>query len=76
MKPSSQKAEIFFANGGNDTRYRSNLKSRIQKDFPNELEFLSVGRKVPEILIDASIPVNEMAFKDKEGCIIKCAEYL
>ena len=31
---------------------------------------------MPEILIDASIPVNEMAFKDKEGCIIKCAEYL
>ena len=27
---------------GSDTRYRSKLKSRIQKDFPNELEFLSV----------------------------------
>lgn len=31
---------------------------------------------MPEILIDKSIPVIEIAFKDKEGCIIKCAQYI
>ena len=55
----------------NDTRYRSKLKSRIVKDFPTELTFMSVGRKEPEILVSSSI-----ADRDKEGCIIKCAEYL
>ena len=61
---------------GSDSRYRSKLKNRILKDFPDKLKFLSVDRKVPEIMISASIPAIEMAYKDKDGCIIKCAEYL
>ena len=59
-----------------DTRYRSKLKIRIKKDFSGKISFLSVGSTVPEIIVDVSIPTAEMAFKDKDGCIIKAAEYL
>ena len=60
----------------NDSRYRLKLKNRIKKDFAHKVSFLSVGNKTPEIIIDASISPTEMAFQDKEGCIIKAAEYL
>ena len=59
-----------------DSRYRSKLKDRIMKRFKDQINFLPVGPKTPEILVDASTPVSELAFKDKSGCIIKAAEYL
>ena len=59
-----------------DSRYRSKLKDRIMKRFKDKINFLPVGPKTPEILVDASTPVSELAFKDKSGCIIKAAEYL
>jgi len=46
------------------------------KDFRNQLAFLVVGPKAPEIVVDASIPVSEISFNDRNGCIIKCAEYI
>ena len=46
------------------------------KRFKDQINFLPVGPKTPEILVDASTPVSELAFKDKSGCIIKAAEYL
>ena len=59
-----------------DSRYRSKLKDRIMKRFKDQINFLPVGPKTPEILVDASSSVSELAFKDKSGCIIKAAEYL
>ena len=59
-----------------DSRYRSKLKDRITKKFKDQINFLSVGSKTPEIFVDASTPVSELAFKDKSGCIIKTTEYL
>ena len=59
----------------NDTRYRSKLKSRLKKDFPT-LSFLNIGRNSPDIVIDGSTEFDEIAFNDKEGCLIKAAEYL
>ena len=59
-----------------NSRYRSKLKDRIMKRFKDQINFLPVGPKTPEILVDASTPVSELAFKDKSGCIIKAAEYL
>ena len=59
-----------------NSRYWSKLKDRIMKRFKDQINFLPVGPKTPEILVDASTPVSELAFKDKSGCIIKAAEYL
>ena len=58
----------------NGTRYRSKLKSRLKKDFPT-LDFLNIGRNSPEVVIDGSAEFDEIIFKDKEGCLIKAAEY-
>ena len=57
-----------------NSRYRSKLKDRIMKRFKDKINFLPVGPKTPEILVDASTPVSELAFKDKSGCIIKAAD--
>ena len=59
-----------------DSKYRSKLKSRIMKRFKDQINFLPVGLKTPEILVYESTPVSELSFKDKSGCIIKAAEYL
>ena len=66
---------IYGLSSSNST-YRSKLKDRIMKRFKDQINFLPVGPKTPEILVDASTPVSELAFKDKSGCIIKAAEYL
>ena len=59
-----------------DTRYRSKLKTRIKKDFMDKINFLSVVPKPPEIVVDSTIPPTELIFNDRDGCIIKPAEYL
>ena len=66
----------IYGLGRSDSRYRSKLKDRIMKRFKDQINFLPVGPKTPEILVDASTPVSELAFKDKSGCIMKAAEYL
>ena len=59
-----------------DSRFGLNLKGRLIKRFKDQIVFFPVGPKTPEILIDASTPVSELAFKDKSGCIINAVEYL
>ena len=67
---------MIYGLSPSDSRYRSKVKDRILKRFKDQINFLPVGPKTPEILVDASTPVSELAFKDKSGCIIKAAEYL
>ena len=59
----------------NDTRYRLKLKSRLKKEFPT-LSFLNIGRNSPDVVIDGSAEFDEITLNDKEGCLIKAAEYL
>ena len=66
---------IYGLSSSNST-YRSKLKDRIMKRFKDQINFLPVGPKTPEILVDGSTPVSELALKDKSGCIIKAAGYL
>ena len=59
-----------------DSRYRSKLKSRLEKDFSDKLSFLSIAKNIPAIVVDSSIHAAEIQFIDKAGYIIKAAEYL
>ena len=60
----------------NDSRYRHKLKQLIKKDFPERFLFISVGKKSPELVLDSSLPLKEVNFEDKTGCIIKAAKHL
>ena len=60
----------------NDSRYRHMLKQQLMKDFPECFLFISMGKKSLELLLDSSLPLTEVNFKDKTGCIINAAEYL
>ena len=60
----------------NDTRYRSKLKGRILNEFKDKLTFLSVHGKKSEIVIDATVPASEIGFENRNGCILKAAEYI
>ena len=53
-----------------DRRYRLKLKDRIKKDFADQVLFLTIGSKNPEVIVDSSISPSEISFKDKEGCLI------
>ena len=59
-----------------DSRYRSKLKQKIVKEYKHKVTFLSVGPKVPDIIVDSSIPASEVSLKDETGCIINAAELL
>ena len=59
----------------NDTRYRSKLKSQLKEDFTT-LSFLNIRHNSPDIVIDSSAEFHEINFNDKEGCLIKAADYL
>ena len=59
-----------------DRRYRLELKNRIMKGFKEKVAILTSEKKMSGIVVDASALPTEIAFKDKEGCIIKAAEYL
>lgn len=59
-----------------DSRYRAKLKRRIQNDFKDAVSFFSVGKNLPDMVINTALPVEEIAFHDKQGCVIKAAEYL
>ena len=52
-----------------DSNYRSNLKAKIKRDFPEELIFFSMGTKTPETVVDARASTSEMVFTDIDGCI-------
>ena len=59
-----------------DSRYRAKLKTRIANDFKERITFISTANNLPDMIINASTPTTEIAFQDKNGCIIKAAEYL
>ena len=59
-----------------DRRYRLKLKNQIIKDFKEKVAILTSGKKISDIVVDASALPTEIAFKDKEGCIINATEYL
>ena len=59
-----------------DRRYRLKLKNRIMNDFKEKVAILTSEKKISDIVVDTSALPTEIAFKDKEGCIIKTAEYL
>ena len=59
-----------------DRSYRLKLKNRIMKDFKEKVTILTSEKKISDTVVDASAVPTEIAFKDKEGCIIKTAEYL
>lgn len=59
-----------------DSRYCHKLKQRLMKDFPESFFFMSVGKKPPELVLDFSLPLTGVNFKDKTGCIVKATEYL
>ena len=46
------------------------------KDFKEKAAILTSEKKRSDIVVDAFALPTEIAFKDKEGCIIKAAEYL
>ena len=60
----------------NDSRYRSKLKTRIKNQFGQDVIFYSVGRNSPDIVVRPSLSLSEVTFQDRDGCIIKAAEYL
>ena len=55
----------------NDSRYRSKLKTRIKNQFGQDVIFCS-----PDIVVRPSLSLSEVTFQDRDGCIIKAAEYL
>ena len=59
-----------------DQRYCLKLKNRIMKDFKEKAAILTSEKKRSDIVVDAFALPTEIAFKDKEGCMIKAAEYL
>ena len=59
-----------------DRRYRLKLKNRIMKGFKEKVAILTSEKKMSGIVVDASALPTEIAFKDKEGCIIKATDYL
>ena len=46
------------------------------KGFKEKVAILTSEKKMSGIVVDASALPTQIAFKDKEGCIIKAAEYL
>ena len=54
-----------------DRRYRLKLKNRIMNDFKEKVAILTSEKKISDIVVDTSALPTEIAFKDKEGCIIK-----
>ena len=59
----------------NDSRYRSKLKTRIKNQFVDVI-FCSIGTNSPDIVVRPSLSLSEVTFQDRNGCIIKAAEYL
>ena len=59
-----------------DTRYRSKLKTRILREFSDRLTFFTVHAHKPEIVFDSTLPAHEIDFQNKNGCIMKAADYL
>ena len=59
-----------------DWRYQLKLKNRIIKDFIEKVAIYTSEKKMSDIVVDASALPTEISFEDKEGCIIKAAEYL
>ena len=62
--------------GVSDSRYRSKLKTRIKIQFGENVIFCSFGRNSPDIVVRLSLSLSEVTFQDRDGCIIKAAEYL
>ena len=40
------------------------------------MSFLNIGRNSPDVVMEGSAEFDEITFNDKEGCLIKAAEYL
>ena len=59
-----------------DTRYISKLKTRILREFSDRLTFFTVHAHKPEIVFDSTLPAHEIDFQNKNGCIMKAADYL
>ena len=62
--------------GVNDSRYRSKLKTIIKNQFGEDVIFCSVVRNSPDIVVSWSLSLSEVTFQDRDGCMIKAAEYL
>eukprot|EP00794_Sanderia_malayensis_P018445 gene18445-biopygen15542 len=59
-----------------DTRYRSKLKSRILSEFQEELYFLVVNNKTPEVIINAEAIDSHTLFNSRDHIIKQTADYL
>ena len=59
-----------------DRGYLLKLKNRIMKDFKEKVAILTSEKKMSDIVVDASALPTEIAFKYKEGCAVKAAQYL
>ena len=59
-----------------DTRYRNRLKARIIEEFPDQLYFLTVDCKTPQILVSQKGIAETTIFQDKEILIKQTASLL
>ena len=67
--------EVYGLGVGN-TRYRSKLKARIIREYGNRLSFVAMHANKCELVFDPTLPIHEIDFKNKDGCIEKAAKYL
>ena len=59
-----------------DTRYRSKLKNRILTKFPDQLLFLTIDAKTPQVVISCEGINKNTLLKNCEEVIKQAAEYL
>jgi hypothetical protein len=59
-----------------DTRYRSKLKNRILTKFPDQLLFLTIDAKTPQVAISREGINKNTLLKNREEVIKQVAEYL
>ena len=56
-----------------DTRYRSELKSRIQSTYPSKLYLLIVSSNIPEVIVNASAIESHATYHDHDRIIQEAA---
>ncbi|CAB3980567.1 Hypothetical predicted protein [Paramuricea clavata] len=75
-KVANANTKQFEDNDAKDTRYRSKLKNRIVTKFPDQLLFLTIDAKTPQVVISCEGTNKNTLLKNHEEVIKQAAEYV
>ena len=62
--------QLYKDNHSDDTRYRSKLRARINEEFPNELHFLTIDGRTPQVIVSQK-GINENTVIQDKKILIK-----